>query len=249
MTQKIVIKIGGHASQNLTPAFFSQLHTWIDEGKQILIVHGGGPQISTWSKKLGLTVKKINGIRVTDPATLQVTQAVLLGLVQPNLCAKLAAAGLPVMGLNAAGKAVLNADYLNQKLFGEVGQLSAINQTYIDDVLSDYIGVIAPLAATPDGHLLNVNGDVAAAGIAKYLNAEEFILLTDVPGVMVKDQVLTSLSKQRATKMVQKKLITAGMQPKLKAAFDALASGVNRVTITNQLQNSGTKLLNNQLIS
>ncbi|MFD1124437.1 acetylglutamate kinase [Lentilactobacillus raoultii] len=248
MSQTIVIKIGGHAATELSPAFFSQLHVWHAAGKQILIVHGGGPQISSWSKKLGLTVKKINGIRVTDPETLKVTQAVLLGLVQPMLCQKVTAAGLSALGLNATGQPVIYGDYLNQKLFGEVGQLTKINCDYISAVLKHHIGIVAPLAVDPEGHELNVNGDVAAAGIARRLNADEFILLTDVPGVMVKDHVLSRLSKQKAAKMFERKLITEGMQPKLQAAFDALQNGVKRVTITNELQNAGTKLFNQQLV-
>ncbi|GAF37792.1 acetylglutamate kinase [Lentilactobacillus farraginis] len=248
MAQTIVIKIGGHATNQLSPEFFAQLHAWHDAGKQILIVHGGGPQISSWSKKLGLTVKKINGIRVTDSETLKVTQAVLLGLVQPMLCQKVTASDLPALGLNATGQPIIYGDYLNQKLFGEVGQLTDINQDYIAAALKTHIGVMAPLAVNPTGHLLNVNGDVAAAGIARMLGAEEFILLTDVPGVMVKDHVLSSLSKQKATHMFKEKLITAGMQPKIQAAFDALQNGVEKVTITNKLQSAGTTLLKSQLV-
>lgn len=248
MGQTIVIKIGGHASENLSPEFFKQLHHWHDEGKQILIVHGGGPQISSWSKKLGLTVKKIDGIRVTDPDVLKVTQAVLLGLVQPTLCQKVTAAGLPALGLNATGHPIIFGNYLNQKLFGEVGQLTDINQDYIATALKDHIGITAPLAVGQAGQLLNVNGDVAAAGIARMLGAEAFILLTDVPGVMVENHVLSSLSRQKANKMFKSKLITAGMQPKIQAAFDALQNGVKKVTITNKLQSAGTTLLKNQLV-
>ena len=84
--EKIVIKIGGNATQQLTESFFEQLAVWQQQGKQVIIIHGGGPQISKWSSDLGLTVTKKNGIRVTDEATLKVTQAVLLGVVQPALC-------------------------------------------------------------------------------------------------------------------------------------------------------------------
>ncbi len=246
MKSTIVIKIGGHAATTLSTEFFNQLHTWLAAGKQILIVHGGGPQISAWSQQLQLPVKKISGIRVTDPETLKVTQAVLLGLVQPAICKALVAAGLPAMGLNASGQPVIYGDYLNQKLFGEVGQLTGINSAYIAETLQTHIGVTAPLAVDDSGHLLNVNGDVAAAGIAQLLGAEEFIVLTDVPGVMAQDQLVKKLSEQKADRLFKSRLITGGMQPKLQAAFSALKHGVQKVTITNRLKSTGTELVTNE---
>lgn len=247
MSQIIVVKIGGNATNNLSEAFFQQLHSWHDKGKQILIVHGGGPQISEWSQQLNLPVNKINGIRVTDQQTLKVTQAVLLGLVQPTLCRHLAAHDLPVVGMNASGQDVVTGAYLDQPVYGEVGKITAINHPYINKVLSQGIGVCAPLAVTSSGNYLNVNGDVAAAGIARLLGAEKLYLVTDVPGVMVNSRVIGQLSLKKADQLFEAELIKSGMVPKIRAAFDALKHGVKEVEITNQLQHTGTHLSVNQL--
>lgn len=228
MSQIIVVKVGGHATDQLTEEFFEQLRSWRQMVKQILIVHGGGPQISEWSAQLNLPVAKINGVRVTSSQTLKVTQAVLLGLVQPALCRQLSAHGLPVVGLNAGGQPVLVGDY-------------------IDHALADGIGVCAPLAVTKSGKNLNVNGDVAAAAVARLLGAEKLYLVTDVPGVMVNSHVIDQLSLQKANQLFEAEIIKSGMQPKIKAAFDALKHGVKEVKITNQLQHSGTSLSVKQL--
>lgn len=242
MTQTIVIKIGGNATNHLSETFYQQLADWHQAGKQILIVHGGGPQISEWSTKLHLPVSKINGIRVTGPETLKVTQAVLLGLVQPLLCQHLADHHLPVMSLNAAGVPAIQGDYLDQAVYGEVGQVTGVNRNYINQVLNRQIGVCAPLAVAENGKLLNVNGDVAAAGIARLLGAEKLVLLTDVPGVIVADHVVGQLTQTTAKRLFKAKVIKAGMQPKITAAFDALKNGVKEVAITNELKCSGTSL-------
>ncbi|MGF2384521.1 acetylglutamate kinase [Lentilactobacillus otakiensis] len=247
MSQIIVVKIGGNAINNLTEEFFEQLRIWHQMGKQILIVHGGGPQISEWSNQLNLSVKKINGIRVTSPQTLKITQAVLLGLVQPTLCRQLSAHGLPVVGMNATGQPVAFGEYLDQSIYGEVGKVTAINQDYIKEALANGIGVCAPMAATEAGNYLNVNGDVAAAGIARLLGAEKLYLVTDVPGVMVNRHVIDHLSLKKANQLFEAEVIKSGMQPKIKAAFEALKHGVKEVEITNQLQHSGTNLSVEQL--
>ncbi|CAM3007370.1 acetylglutamate kinase [Lentilactobacillus buchneri] len=247
MSQIIVVKVGGHATDQLTEEFFEQLRSWRQMGKQILIVHGGGPQISEWSAQLNLPVAKINGVRVTSSQTLKVTQAVLLGLVQPALCRQLSAHGLPVVGLNAGGQPVLVGDYLDQAVYGEVGEVTGINRDYIDHALADGIGVCAPLGVTKSGKNLNVNGDVAAAAVARLLGAEKLYLVTDVPGVMVNSHVIDQLSLQKANQLFEAEIIKSGMQPKIKAAFDALKHGVKEVKITNQLQHSGTSLSVKQL--
>ncbi|GHP14618.1 acetylglutamate kinase [Lentilactobacillus fungorum] len=249
MSSTIVIKVGGHATNQLSPTFYQQLTAWHQAGKHILIIHGGGPQISEWSSQLHLPINQVDGIRVTDSKTLKVTQAVLLGLVQPMLCKQLADHGLPVMGLNASGLPVIYGDYLDQAVYGEVGQVIGVNRQYIDDALSGgRIGVCAPLAVNASDQLLNVNGDAAAAGVAKLLNAEKLVLLTDVPGVMLADHVVSHLTQEKAQQLVAQKQIKAGMQPKLAAAFEAFKSGVKEVAITNELKQPGTNLVSKQIV-
>ncbi|ALB27975.1 acetylglutamate kinase [Companilactobacillus heilongjiangensis] len=241
MKETIVVKIGGNASDQLPTTFFKQLETWWLEGKQILIIHGGGPQISQWSEKLQLPVKKINGIRVTNNETLNVTKAVLLGLVQPKLCQFIGNAGLPVIGLNASDNHLLEGKYLNQAEYGEVGQVTKINKKWLQEELQNQIGILAPLAQTHEGQWLNVNADMAAATIAIQLHAESLVLLTDVPGVLNSGKVVPKLTETVADDLFQQHIIKSGMMPKIKASFNALRNGVNQTFITNDLGRPGTQ--------
>lgn len=241
MKETIVIKIGGNASDQLPATFFKQIKDWWEQGKKILIIHGGGPQISQWSEKMHLSVKKIDGIRVTNSDTLNVTKAVLLGLVQPKLCQFVANAGLPVIGMNASDNHLLQGNYLNQSEYGEVGKVTKINKRWLDEQLKDQIGILAPLAQTADGHWLNVNADMAAATIAIQLGAESLVLLTDVPGVLNSGKVVPQLTETAANQLFQKDVIKSGMMPKIQASFRALKNGVNQTFITNDLGRPGTQ--------
>lgn len=241
MKETIVIKIGGNASDQLPETFFNQIKDWWKQGKKILIIHGGGPQISQLSEKMHLSVNKIDGIRVTDPDTLNVTKAVLLGLVQPKLCQYINQAGLPVIGMNASDNHLLQGKYLNQDEYGEVGQVTNINKNWLNEQLQDQIGILAPLAQTADGHWLNVNADMAAATIAIKLGAESLVLLTDVPGVLNSGKVVPQLTETDADMLYQKDIIKSGMMPKIQASFNALKNGVNQTFITNDLRRPGTQ--------
>lgn len=242
MAETIVIKVGGHASDQLPDQFYQQLSLWHQAGKHILVIHGGGPQINQWSDKLALTVTKHNGIRVTDSQTLALTQAVLLGVVQPALCQQFSQHHLPVVGLNTSDNQLLSGQYLDRSLYGEVGMITEVNEQWLQPVLTNQIGVLAPLAQTAEGHLLNVNADTAAAAIAAKLGANKLVLLTDVPGVLKAGKVVPQLDQQGADQLFAQQQIKAGMMPKIKAAFSALHDGVHQVLITNDLTNSGTIL-------
>lgn len=241
MKKTIVVKIGGNASDQLPITFFKKLKTWWLEGKQVLIIHGGGPQISQWSEKLQLPVEKIDGIRVTDSKTLDVTKAVLLGLVQPKLCQFISNSGLPVVGLNASDNHLLEGKYLNKAEYGEVGKVTDINSEWLQEELQDQIGILAPLAQTKDGHWLNVNADMAAATIAIKLHAESLVLLTDVPGVLNSGKVVPQLTENDADELFEHHIIKSGMMPKIKASFTALRNGVEQTFITNDLGRPGTQ--------
>ncbi|APX71464.1 acetylglutamate kinase [Companilactobacillus allii] len=240
MEGTIVIKIGGNASNQLPDTFFQQIKNWWDMGKHVLIIHGGGPQISKWSEMLNLSVKKIDGIRVTDDATLDVTKAVLLGMVQPKICQYLSESGLPVIGMNASDNHLITGEYLNKSEYGEVGKVTGINKQWLDEVLEDQIGVLAPLAQTSDGQWLNVNADMAAAKIAVELNAESLVLITDVPGVLNSGKVVSQLTETDADDLFKKDIIKSGMMPKINASFAAHKNGVDQTFITNDLSKPGT---------
>lgn len=239
MSDLIIIKLGGNAATQLSPEFFAQLAAWHDAGKKVLLIHGGGPQINAWSQKFGLTPIKKAGIRVTDPQTLQVTQAVLLGVVQPQLCLALSQHGLPALGLNCTDAHLLVGDFLDQTIYGQVGAVTGVNGQALSDFLTDHIGVLAPLAQTEDGQLLNVNADMAAAAVATALHASKLVLLTDVPGVLEQGNVVAKLTPQKAAQLIATNVITKGMQPKIEAAAHT-AQVVHEVVITDALNHAGT---------
>lgn len=239
MSDLIIIKLGGNAATQLAPEFFAQLKTWHDAGKKVLLIHGGGPQINAWSQQFGLTPIKKAGIRVTDAKTLQVTQAVLLGVVQPQLCLALSQHGLPALGLNTTDAHLLVGDYLDQAIYGQVGAVTGVNGQALDEFLTHHIGVLAPLAQTEAGELLNVNADMAAAAVATALHASKLVLLTDVPGVLEQGAVVAKLTPQKAAQLIATNVITKGMQPKIEAAAHT-AEVVHEVVITDALNHAGT---------
>lgn len=242
MKNLIVIKIGGTAISQLDADFFARLTAWQKAGKKILIVHGGGSEITTLSQKLQLPVKKENGIRITDQPVLELTKVVLLGIAQPKLLLQLAQHQLPAIGLNAADQHLLTGQLLDFEKYGYVGQITAVNQPYLTSLLTQQIGVLAPMALQ-NSSWLNVNADSAAAAIASLLQAEELYLLTDVPGVLKANQVLPVLNAAQANRLRAAKIITTGMQPKISAAFKAADAGVKHVRITNQLSAAGTLIV------
>ncbi len=240
MIETIVVKVGRNAAKHLPAQFFQILKHWHTQGKHILVIHGGGLQISQWSNQLGLTVHKHHGIRITDPQTLAVTQAVLLGAVQPAICEQFSRYNLPVVGLNASDNYLLTGDYIEREKYGEVGKITSVNENWLQTILNDQIAVVAPLAQTLAGNMVNVNADEAAAAIAAKLGADQLVFLTDVPGILKAGNIVPILDRKQAKKMVEKKQIKAGMVPKINAVFSALHAGVKKVFITNDLNDSGT---------
>jgi len=247
MSNLIIIKIGGQAIQQLTAGFFQQLQTWQQQGKQLLIVHGGGPMITTLTQQLQLPVQKYHGLRVTDAQTLAVTKLVLLGEAQPALLTQLVQHHLSVLGLNAADNHLLTGIALNPAKLGYVGQVTHVNQAVLQPLLADHIGVLAPLALTTSGQWLNVNADMAATALAQHLHAEKLVLLTDVPGIMHHGTVMTSLSPQQAQRLTQQAVITAGMRPKVQAAIQAIQAGVQQAVITNAIDQPGTAIIKTEV--
>ena len=243
MQNLIVIKVGGNALTELTADFYQTLSAWRAQGKQILLVHGGGNEISRYAELLHLPIIKQDGIRVTDAETLNVTKMALMGLVQPLILQQLSALGLPALGLNSATNGLLLGDYLDKAKFAAVGQIQAVNQAFLQNILPHFIGVLAPLAMTAQGDWLNVNGDTAAANIATLLGAERLYLLTDVEGVLEQGKLIKTLTHSEATELIEQGIITQGMQPKIAAAFSAKQGGVAQVQICGQLSVAGTQII------
>ncbi|MHA8110375.1 acetylglutamate kinase [Lactobacillaceae bacterium Melli_B4] len=239
----IVIKIGGNMVTKLTDAFFNQIKTMQENGEQIVIVHGGGNLISECGQFIGQPAQKINGIRVTDHQMMSITDNVLTNIIQPELHRQFTDHGINSTMMNADNYPFLAGDYIDQATYGEVGAINDVKTNYIDVMTNQSVGLCAPVIYGPQGQKLNVNADMAAEAIARLMHADQLILLTDVPGVMLDDQILNQLTHEQAEQLVKNQKLVNGMVPKVKSAFHALDNGIPNVSITNDLSHVGTAIV------
>lgn len=238
----IIIKIGGNAIHQLTEDFFKQIQIWLDQEKQIIIVHGGGQLITATSQFFNLPVQKIDGIRKTSPAEMLLTQGLLSDVIQPYFAQLFQQHGINCQPLNFNGHTLLQGQYLDQSQYGQVGQVTSIKTQLLAQSQTNSVILINSLAQTSQGQLLNVNADQAAQALAVLTQAQQLILLTDVPGILVDQEVQTKLTPALAQQFIQEEQITGGMVPKIKAALASLKDGVQQITITDQLNHPGTTI-------
>lgn len=238
---KIVVKIGGVASDNLTKNFFEQIEAWQSEGHEVIMVHGGGYYITEMMDRLNIPVTIKDGLRVTTEQALKITQMVLIGQVQPTITTLFQQQGFATIGLNASSDNMIQGTFIDQEKLGYVGKITEVNPTAIESVLhKKYIPIIAPLGMTSCGQWLNVNADDTACKIAEAVEAEALYLLTDVPGVKQDGEWLENISCSEVEHLKSEKVITGGMIPKLDSAISALENGVAEVHITNCIEKAGT---------
>jgi acetylglutamate kinase len=223
-----LIKIGGSilGSQDST---IEDIVTLQKQGHKPVVVHGGGQVISGWMEKQGLEPKFLNGLRITDSASLDIVTATLAGLVNKNLVSDIQNIGGKAIGISGVDGEMLQADILDPDL-GYVGRVTKVNPEPIEQIVrGGYIPVIAPLAihkVESQDHnciILNVNGDTAAGAIAKELAADSVIFLTDVEGIMDSDsKVLKSIESEKIPDLIRSGTIDGGMVPKVQACIKAL---------------------------
>ena len=230
----VVIKLGGHAmgSDEAMGSFARDVVLMRQVGLNPVVVHGGGPMITTMLERLDIHSQFVGGKRVTDAATMEVVEMVLSGSVNKRIVQAIGAAGGRAVGLSGKDSNLMRCVTTDPAL-GLVGTPDQIDP-YILDTLSAQavIPVIAPLGMGEDGATFNVNGDTAAGAIASALNADRLLLLTDVAGVKdASGAVLTELSPEQIVEMTNSGVIQGGMIPKTKTALDAIASGVRAVAI------------------
>ncbi|MBM7643041.1 acetylglutamate kinase [Streptococcus loxodontisalivarius] len=236
MSETIVIKIGGIASQSLTPEILEQLQSWHKMGHKLLIVHGGGIAISQILEEHGHASQKCDGLRVTNQEDLPLVAEALLNRIGQNLAHELTAAGLDVSQVSLEDLKTVSADFLNKEKYGYVGQVTSLDKSYYDKLLSaDKLPLLASLAYTDDGQLLNVNADYLAKALAISLQADQLILMTDVKGVLEDGQVLVQLLTKEIPAKIEAGIITGGMIPKLESAAETVAAGVGQVLIGDNL--------------
>lgn len=231
----IVVKLGGRTQADTAlPSAIAAL--WAATNGRVVVVHGGGDQISALQRLRGEEPVFVGGRRVTTAGALELVRMVLSGLANKQLVSALSLAGAPAVGLSGEDAGLLRAVPIDVSVFGFAGTPTRVERRVIDALLaSGYLPVISPVATHDDpavGGALNVNGDDAAAAIAAALGAAELFLMADVPGVLDGDrQLITTLPLAAANTLVVSGVAGGGMAAKLDACAQALAGGVRRVRI------------------
>ena len=226
-----VVKIGGAALADAR---------WLGEfaaaaavaGAPLVIVHGGGPDITALSARLGIEVRWHEGRRVTPPEAMDVAAMVLTGRVNKKIVGALLRAGVDAIGLSGIDGALLRAEIVANGELGRVGRVTHVRTGLLSGMLQlGHSVVVSPVSLGPEGQEVNVNADDAAAAIAAALGATELVFLTDVPGVRDSIGVRPNLARVEAVSLIENGVATGGMSVKLGAAVNALDSGVSAVRI------------------
>ena len=243
----VVVKFGGHAmgDQTLFDLFARDMVLLRQVGIRPIVVHGGGPQIGAMLEKLQIKSKFIDGLRVTDEATIDVVEIVLSGSINKRIVSAITNAGGMAVGLSGKDGGLIRAERLTRTKrdpdsniervidLGLVGQPKAIAPHVLDAFEgSDVIPVIAPIGVGPDGETLNINADTAAGAIAAATQAARMYMLTDVEGVLDADKNLISeLKVSEAQSAIEQGVITGGMIPKIETCIEAIQGGVDGAAI------------------
>lgn len=218
----VVIKLGGSTLEDGQDALEDII--WLQSlGAHPVLVHGGGPDISGWLDRLGLPTQFVRGLRVTDAATLEVVRMVLVGKVNGELVQAVARHGGRAVGLSGVDGPILRAQPIAPEL-GYVGMVTEVDPAPIQALTAaGYIPIIAPLGLGPDSEALNINGDDAAADLARGLAAAKLLYLSDVPGIHGSDgKLLSTLTDMQVRALIKDGTISGGMIPKAEACLRAL---------------------------
>lgn len=235
----IVVKYGGNAmkSEELKEAVMSDIVLMQLVGINVVLVHGGGPEINQMLDKTGKKSEFINGLRVTDKETIDIVQQVLAGKVNKSLVQYLTRKGGRAIGLcGLDGKMLMANKIPYAEELGFVGEISRVNPMIIMDSLKNgYIPVISTIAGGYNGEVYNINADTAAARIAGKLGAEKLILMTDVRGLLRdvedEDSLISQVRLDDIPALKRENIISGGMIPKIDCCVDAVRSGVSRTHI------------------
>lgn len=234
----VVIKYGGAAMEDprLCEEFARDVVLLKYVGLNPVVVHGGGPEITSWMERLGMKVEFVGGLRRSDAETVEVAKAVLVGKVNKDIVLRLGRHGQPAVGLCGDDGMLLTAERIagpEGEDLGNVGRIVEVDTGVLDHVAEDYIPVVASIAADADGQSMNVNADEAAAAVARALGAEKIVFLTDVAGWLADAGNEESVISEATVDQVERALdaIDGGMAPKLRACVDAVSGGVSSAHI------------------
>jgi acetylglutamate kinase len=234
----VVIKYGGAAMKDSTlkDKVIRDIVFLSCVGVRPVVVHGGGPEINSWLDKLGIEPQFKDGLRVTDAATMDVVEMVLVGRVNKELVSLISQAGAVAVGLCGKDGNFIKARPVDQKGIGFVGEVTTVDTRLIKSLVSNgYVPVISSVAADEEGQAYNINADTVAGEIAAALDAEKLILLTDTPGILEDyhdpSTLLTKLDIQTARELIEKGIVSGGMIPKVNCCVRSLAQGVRAAHI------------------
>ena len=244
----IVIKYGGNAMINdeLKEKVMQDVALMKYVGMKVVIVHGGGPEITQFLKKVGKESSFVSGLRVTDEETVEIAEMVLDGKVNSEIVMLLNRRGLRAVGLSGKDAGLIQAEKKLATVYdqgdkikvdiGYVGKTKKVDTRILEDLISrDYVPVIAPIGVGDDGESYNINADYVAADIAGALHAEKLLLLTDTDGVYKnfedKESFISTLTTNEAREFIREGIISGGMIPKVEACLRALNTGANKAHI------------------
>ena len=233
----VVVKYGGNAmvSELLRQQVMEDIVLLWLVGVKVVLVHGGGPEISEMMTRLGKKPEFVDGLRVTDKETVDIVQMVLAGKVNKTLVNMLEVKGGKAMGISGMDGRLIQAKQKDAQL-GYVGSITGVNIAPVMDLLEKgYIPVVSTLGCDEQGNTYNINGDTAAACIAGALGAERLIMMTDIAGVL-RDRndpstLISSLTIEEAVTLFEQNIIAGGMIPKVECCIDAIHRGVGSAII------------------
>jgi len=228
-----VIKYGGAVMQDETlKSMVAQDVTLLRKiGIEIVVVHGGGKEITSFAEKLDIETKFVNGQRYTDEKMRDVVQMVLGGLINKDIVRRINVHGGRAVGVSGIDANLVKVKKHNEDL-GLVGEVTEVNAAFIKNLLNDgYLPVIAPIGVDEEGTVYNVNADIAAGPIAASLDAAKLVYMTDIEGVKANGSLISHLTQSNAEKYIREGIISGGMIPKVESALASLESGVQKVHI------------------
>lgn len=231
MWQPVVIKIGGHEIGD--PAYLMELASVVRNMRSpVVIVHGGGKEISALQNKLGIEPRYVEGVRVTDAATLSIVEMVLCGTVNKRIVRHMMACGVEALGMSGVDRGLIQAQRMSPEM-GFTGEVTQVRADVLTQLLESGITpIIAPICLGDDS-AYNVNADHVAGAVAGAIGAGRVVFLTNVEGVMMNGDILPTLRPLEVETLIDDGTIQGGMIPKVRTAIATLDAGVPRAVITN----------------
>jgi len=237
-----VVKYGGAAmiDESLKTTFAQDVTLLKKIGISIVIVHGGGKEVTELCEKLGIQIRFSNGQRYTDETTMDIVQMVLAGKTNKDIVGRINRHDGQAVGLCGIDADLLRVVKYAAQDLGLVGEVESVNTSFINLLLKNgLMPVIAPVGVDGAGQTYNINADLAAAAIAASLKSEKLVFLSDVEGVMADGSLIHSMRQEDANTLIESGIINNGMVPKIRSAFKALDAGVNKVhLIDGRIQHS-----------